>query len=124
ISQARPGDFVFLDPPYYSDLEKEDTKYKSRRFDLSEHEKLAARLSDLAARGVDFVLTNSGEDEMIDLYRSHNLRVHLVMMKGSIPTKTDQRNPVRELIVSPPSTHVSPFASARAAAFQELQAVG
>jgi DNA adenine methylase len=124
IAQAQPGDFVFLDPPYYSDIEKDDTKYKARRFDLHEHTKLAGRLTDLAARGVDFVLTNSGEPEMIELYTSFGLSVHGIKMPRAISGKTDQRFPVDELIVTPKVAYESPLATARSALFRELQAVG
>jgi DNA adenine methylase len=104
IADARTGDFLFLDPPYYSDLLKErGVKYRVKQFDLVEHERLARRLADLAHRGIDFVLTNSGEDVMIDLYRGYGLTVNVFQMPRNISSKTDERaNHVPELLVSPP----------------------
>lgn len=103
ISSARPGDFIFLDPPYFSDLDKGDTKYQRSRFGLREHRLLATRLANLSKRGVDFVLTNSSEQDMRDLYRRHGLGVTTVLVPRSVSGKIDQRRPVEELIVVPPA---------------------
>lgn len=101
IAKAKPGDFVFLDPPYYSDIEREDRKYRARSFTLSNHERLAERLRNLADRGIDFILTNSAERVMLDLYASHNLSVSIVDMPRSISTKVKERVSAPELVVTP-----------------------
>jgi DNA adenine methylase len=110
IAQARPGDFIFLDPPYYSDLTKErGVKYRRKQFDLAEHERLARRLEDLSRRGIDFLLTNSGEEVMIDLYRDHGLTVNVFRMPRNISSKPDERgNHVLEILVSPPQDSQTP----------------
>jgi DNA adenine methylase len=104
VAQARPGDFVFLDPPYYSEVSREHVKYKVKLFDLGEHERLAGKLEAFSRRGIDFILTNSGEQEMIDLYRDHGLTVSVFSMPRNISSKTEERgNHVREILVTPPS---------------------
>lgn len=109
VSQARPGDFIFLDPPYFSEIGKEHVKYKVRMFDLSEHERLARRLEDFARRGIDFLLTNSGEQEMIDLYCDHGLTVNVFEMPRTISSKTEERgNRVPEILISPPADGQTP----------------
>jgi DNA adenine methylase len=102
IAAARPGDFIFLDPPYYSDVTVEDTKYGRKRFGLDEHERLAARLVSLSRRDVGFVLTNSGEPEMVALYEDAGLSVTRVLSPRTISSKVNDRTPVAEVIVSPP----------------------
>src|SRR5436305_4534672 len=101
IAKAKPGDFVFLDPPYYSDIERDDRKYRARIFTLANHERLAERLRNLADRGIDFILTNSAEPVMLDLYASHNLSVRIVDMPRSISTKVKERVAAPELVVTP-----------------------
>jgi DNA adenine methylase len=102
ISMAEPGDFVFLDPPYYSDVIRGDAKYQVKdRFGLREHEQLAKALQGLAARGIAFLLTNSAEPEMVNLYREHGLHVEFTMIPRAINSKGDSRMSVPEVIVSP-----------------------
>lgn len=106
VAQAEPGDFLFLDPPYYSDLEKEDTKYQRKQFGLRDHRELAETLATLSENRVSFILTNSGEPEMVDLYRSTGLSVQIIWIPRAINSKTDQRKAVPELVVQPAGTPI------------------
>lgn len=100
VSSAAEGDFVFLDPPYYSDsLQRTSPKYGAESFGYSAHQKLAEMLLKLQDRGVLFILTNSGEPEMVALYRDLGLMVREVMVPRAINSKTDERQSVGELIV-------------------------
>ena len=76
-------------------------KYQRKVFGLREHRKLAERLRTLADRGVDFVLTNSAEPEMVRLYEQSGLRVETIQMPRAINSKVDQRSGVAELVVTP-----------------------
>lgn len=105
VALAEPGDFIFLDPPYYSDVLRGDrnvsSKYSRREFGLRDHKELAATLAALAHRGIDFVLTNSGEDEMANLYAERGLSVRLIMQPRAINSKVEGRARVPELVVTP-----------------------
>lgn len=101
VAQAREGDFVFLDPPYFSDLSQKHYRYQRNSFSEQRHRQLAYSLVALRSRGVDFVLTNSGERDMADLYRSFGFSVRLVEVHRSISSKADRRGPAPELIVTP-----------------------
>ena len=101
IASAERGDFIFADPPYFSDCAAEDTKYSRIPFSVESHRELARRLDSISKRGVDFLLTNSGESEMIELYRSYNFDVEQVNIPRFINSKTDRRIPTPELIVRP-----------------------
>lgn len=105
IGAARPGDFVFLDPPYYSDLQQIDrrraTKYRKKIFSVESHEQLADSVASLAARQIKFVLTNSGEEETVELYESRGLAVDPIRIPRAINSKTDQRGAVAEIVVRP-----------------------
>lgn len=101
ISSAGNGDFVFLDPPYYSDsLQKATPKYGADAFGYPAHKRLAEMLVTLQRRGALFVLTNSGEPEMVALYRELGLNVREVMVPRAINSKADERQPVGEVIVT------------------------
>lgn len=107
IVGARRGDFVFLDPPYFSEVEKDDMKYRHRSFGLDSHEALASRMRLLADRDVSFVLTNSAEREMVELYSDHNLQADVVKMPRVISSKTGERRAVSELVVTPRGSELS-----------------
>jgi DNA adenine methylase len=101
VSAAGKGDFVFLDPPYYSDsLQRTGPKYGAEVWGIERHEELADHLVAMQDRGVLFVLTNSGEEDMVNLYQQRGLHVSQVMVPRAINSKTDDRQAVGEVIVS------------------------
>ncbi len=100
LATAEAGDFVFADPPYFSDCST-SAKYSKGQFRGKSHDELALRLSLLSERGVDFLLTNSAEHEMIALYQSFGFDIEVVSVPRFISSKTDSRLPISELIVRP-----------------------
>jgi DNA adenine methylase len=101
VASAGSGDFLFLDPPYYSDsLQKTSPKYGADVFGYPAHKKLAEMLVALQRRGATFILTNSDEPEMIALYRELGLNVREVKVPRAINSKADERQPVGEVIVT------------------------
>ncbi|MGB8267179.1 MAG: Dam family site-specific DNA-(adenine-N6)-methyltransferase [Candidatus Velthaea sp.] len=109
IHSARPGDFVFLDPPYFSDLEQ-GAKYDRDTFPKLEHIELARSLKTLADNKVDFMLTNSGEEEIAAIYRQHGLHVRVSSVPRFISSITSERTPAAEIIVTPnPLSEMSLF---------------
>lgn len=101
IGSASPGDFVFLDPPYFSDHKRgAQAKYGVETFSFDAHERLADAVVALQDRGVQFVLTNSAEPELVRMYRARGLAVKEVQVPRAISSKTDERQPVGELIVT------------------------
>lgn len=97
---AERGDFVFLDPPYLSDLVTMHDKYNARQFGRSDHERLADEVAHLAKRGVDFVLTNSGGPDSVELYRSRGLDVVTLRIPRAINSRTGERGAVEEIVVT------------------------
>jgi DNA adenine methylase len=60
IAEARPGDFVYLDPPYVPDRKWGDFKrYTPGQFSNGDHDRLAQAMRDADARGAHLMLTNS-----------------------------------------------------------------
>lgn len=63
------GDAVYFDPPYIPTSKTSNfTSYTNLRFDMSDHERLAAFFASLADRGAVAVLTNSTAEETYRLY--------------------------------------------------------
>jgi DNA adenine methylase len=102
LNAANPGDFVFLDPPYLLEGNKEPKIYETERsFGLSQHERLARELVDLKSRGIRFMLTNSVSKELIALYLDLGFDIEVVSSRRSINSKIDERGEEGELIVTP-----------------------
>jgi DNA adenine methylase len=104
IAAAEPGDFIFADPPYYSDCMLDDTKYSREQFTAQSHHELARRLAASAQRGVDFLLTNSAEPEILELYSKLHFDLEIVSVPRFISSKVDRRLSVAEVIVRPPGS--------------------
>lgn len=76
IGRAKPGDFVYLDPPYLpvfsNPEEKEPTakfnKYTAKTFELPDLVDLAKICQGLSARGIRWVMSNRDTDGIRDLF--------------------------------------------------------
>ena len=96
--RARPGDAVYLDPPYLPVSETAYfTSYDRHPFGLEEHQRLARVFSDLADRKVPAVLSNSDTPETQALYRGWSIK-HLQVPRA-INSRASNRGPVSELLV-------------------------
>jgi len=100
LALAEEGDFVFLDPPYFSDTLRGDPKYGPESFGLSDHEHLARTLETLSDRGIPFLLTSSAEPEMVALYQDHGFVATVISIPRHINSKADERQGVPELMVT------------------------
>jgi DNA adenine methylase len=97
---AKPGDFIYLDPPYqpigrYSDF-KRYTKNQFREGDQSE---LAQVFNELIKLGAYPVLSNSYSELTLELYSEHNIQI--VEAPRAINNNGSGRGPVREILVTP-----------------------
>lgn len=87
---AKPGDFIFLDPPYvpvgvYSDFKR----YTKVQFSEYDHQKLANEARRLAALGCHILLTNSNHPKVHELYEGFNIQV--IQTKRFINSKGNGR---------------------------------
>lgn len=97
--RARPGDAVYLDPPYVP-LSKTSsfTAYDRHAFGTDEHERLARVFAELAARQVTALLSNSDTPLTRRLYEQWHWRE--IEVKRPINCRGTGRGPVSELLVA------------------------
>ena len=86
-------DFYYLDPPYY----KSYSGYSASLFGEYEHFKLYRKCKELDEAGCKFMLSNSDEPMIRDLYRDFNIET--VEAKRSISCKGSGRQRKQELII-------------------------
>lgn len=97
LAAAGPGDFVYLDPPYWKLGGWADfNRYTPGRFTAADHERLAAACRDLDARGVRFVLSNSDVDPVRALFRGW--QIEPIAARREICLDSSRRD-VQELVI-------------------------
>ena len=98
-ARARPGDAVYLDPPYVP-LSKTAsfTAYDRNPFGMEEQTRLAGAFAALAERGVHGLLSNSATSVTRALYAK--FQQETIRVARSINSRPDARGPVDELLVT------------------------
>lgn len=99
-SEARPGDFVYLDPPYHPLTATANfTGYTRADFGRADQVRLRDIFEDLTRRGVAAVLSNSEHDFTKQLYGGMGYAVTVVSMSRAINSRGSARAPIPELLI-------------------------
>ena len=98
---ARPGDFIFLDPPYLPISEYADFKrYTKEQFYEEDHVELAKEVLRLHELGCHVVLTNSNHPLVHELYKPFNIEV--IQTKRYISCSGSNRKGEDIIVTVPP----------------------
>ncbi len=98
LRYARPGDFVYFDPPYLPvSATSNFTAYAKETFGPEAHERLRDVFAELDRRGCKVMLSNSDAPLVRALYRHY--RIERVAAARAINCNGRKRGPVSELVV-------------------------
>ena len=98
---ARPGDFVYLDPPYQPlSATSNFTSYTSQEFGPREQERLRDTFEDLTRRGVAAMLSNSSHPYVRELYEDRGFTIRVVPMSRAINSNAARRSAIDELLIT------------------------
>lgn len=98
LDWAKPGDFIYFDPPYQPRSETSNfTSYTKENFDLKEQTRLRDVFRALAFRGCYVALSNSYTREIEDLYEGFNPEI--IHAARSISCKADGRGKIKEYLI-------------------------
>lgn len=98
--RAQPGDFVYLDPPYYPiNATSNFTSYTSDSFGREAQARLRDTFESLTRRGVHAILSNSSVEPVHDLYGGGGYRLETVSMSRAINSNAAGRAPIEELLI-------------------------
>ena len=87
---AKPGDSVFLDPPYFPVSEYSDFKrYTKEQFSDDDQARVAEIANQLSGVGCNVVVTNSNHPSVFNLYE--NFAIEVVPTKRHISSKANSR---------------------------------
>ncbi|MCD8488770.1 MAG: DNA adenine methylase [Desertifilum sp.] len=100
VSQAKKGDFVYLDPPYDPVSETSSfTGYDINGFNREEQRRLKELFDDLTQRGCKVMLSNSSTDFIKNLYKDYERYTKTVSASRIINSKVFKRGAVEELLI-------------------------
>lgn len=99
LKVARPGDFVYFDPPYDPLSQTASfTSYTQGSFGPADQVELADVFAKLARLGCRVMLSNSNTPFIRKLYKAFDVRTD-VMASRRINSRADKRGPVSEVVV-------------------------
>jgi len=82
VSSARPGDFIFVDPPYPKGASGVGfNRYTAETFSIDDHKRLASTIEAATERGAKVMLVLSKDPKLLRIY-------NLGLRKRTIPTKS------------------------------------
>ncbi len=100
LARVQPGDFVYLDPPYYPlSRTASFTGYTRGGFLFEDHERLAREFRRLDRIGARVLLSNSYHEAIERLYTGAGYDVRHVRARRGINSNGAARGPVREIVV-------------------------
>lgn len=103
VKEAKSGDFVYFDPPYYPLNGKSSfTTYTKDNFLEKEQEHLAKTFKELDKKGCKVMLSNSDTEFIKNLYKEYT--INLVSARRMINCDATKRGVINEVVVTNYST--------------------
>lgn len=97
--RAKPGDLVYLDPPYISGHQNNGfARYNRHLFTWDAQRELAALAKKLASRGVHILMSNTAHADLVALYRG--FQVTAVTRHSQVPTDPKHRRRTKEVLIA------------------------
>ncbi len=96
-TNAKKGDFVFMDSPYAPLNPTSFESYTKEGFDIESHKRLARLYNELTARGCYCMLTNHNTELINELYGNKGYKIDVVSVKRMI--NSDASNRVGEEVI-------------------------
>ncbi|MEI6378145.1 MAG: DNA adenine methylase [Candidatus Falkowbacteria bacterium] len=102
LEQAKKGDFIYFDPPYYPvNRTSSFTSYTKEGFLEKEQEELKDSYLTLHKRGCYVMLSNSDTEFINNLYSGldKKIKIHKVFAGRAINSKGDSRGRIKEVVI-------------------------
>ena len=97
VKDAKPGDFIYFDPPYDSDTSTFNS-YTENGFGKEEQKRLSNVFKDLDKRGCYVMLSNYNTSLVKELYKDYNF--NYIEAQRNIGGKAKDRGIVEEVIIT------------------------
>ena len=101
VEAAKPGDFVYFDPPFHPLTETSRfTAYTKSGFGREDELRLKRCIDRLTAEGVAVMLSNSSHDFVLGMYLGGGYRVEELQVRRAINSRGDRRGGATELVIT------------------------
>lgn len=98
LNNAKPGDFIYLDPPYMPLSSTANfSSYTRERFTIEDHQLLKIVFDELTDIGCYVALSNSDTDMVRELYGQYNIKE--IKATRAINSNAKRRGPITELLI-------------------------
>ena len=99
VKNAKKGDFIYLDPPYYPvSVYSDFTRYTKEKFYKEDQIRLKEQIDRLTKIGCQVMISNSDCEFIRELYKDFNL--YKVYSTRNLNCKKDARGKVSELLIT------------------------
>lgn len=98
VREAKKGDFIYFDPPYYPLKRDSFTTYTKEQFLEKEQEKLKEVFSQLDKKGCKVMLSNSDTTFIRELYKGYH--INIVKATRMINRDATKRGKINEVVIT------------------------
>ena len=98
LSDIRQGDFIYLDPPYFSNYERRRNEYGNNCFTTEDLPRLIKILEKIDNIGATFLLSYTNNAMLLNHLRSY--KIHPIVVRRSISGFASHRKNVEEVIIT------------------------
>lgn len=102
LAQVKPGDFVYLDPPYAPENATSFVSYTADGFDLDAHQALFQRCHEMAASHVHFLMSNADVTLVKDAFSDPAYHTKIISCRRAIHSKNPTSTTNEVLITNYP----------------------
>jgi len=98
-SSIKPGDIVYLDPPYDKETSSSFVEYTKKSFDRYDQERLKDFFDELTDKGVYVILSNSATDRIKELYQEYIDEDSYIKVNRSVGANANTRKKSTEILI-------------------------
>lgn len=99
LQSCKPGDVVYIDPPYDKITQNSFIQYNAIPFDIFDQDRLVEEIDELTKRGVYVIASNSYTPNTEKLYERYIKKDSIIEVRRSIASNNISRQPIKEILI-------------------------
>ena len=99
LATATLNSVIYIDPPYPATTKELFSRYTFKPFTIQDQHRLAAQASRASHLGIPLVISNSCNNDIIQLYNANHFSIVTLMRASNIASRSHHRKQSRELLI-------------------------